>query len=107
MFIMAEEIYNYLTFVQIFSALEMFASIKKGLADINVAVSLYYEIKVVFSRFANIFNIENKSMISLNVERNLENGSDALEDIDFDNSTKKDSTQPENDNSLQLRKGII
>ena len=107
MFIMAEEIYNYLTFVQIFSALEMFASIKKGLADINVAVSLYYEIKVVFSRFANIFNIENKSMISLNVERNLENGSDALEDIDFDNSTKKDSTQLENDNSLQLRKGII
>ena len=68
MFVLKEEIYHNLTFILIFSTLEMFASIKKGLADINIGASLYYEIKVIFSRFANIFNIENKSMIRVNEE---------------------------------------
>ena len=67
-FIMVEEINHDLTFLKIFSALEMFASIKKGLSEFNIGVSLYYEIKVVFDRFASIFNIKNKSMIQVDEE---------------------------------------
>ena len=63
MFILVEEVYHDLNFVKIFSTLEMFASLKFLLMVTNMAVGLYFELKVVFGRFANIFNIENKSMI--------------------------------------------
>ena len=82
----------------------MFASIKKGLADINIGVSLYYEIKVIFNRFANIFNIENKSMIQVNEESkdiNLDNSSNiilASKEIFVEDSSNRFSADPEKDN---------
>ena len=103
MFILTEEIYHNLTFVQIFSTLEMLASIKKGLLDINVGVSLYYEIKVIFSRFANIFNIENKSMIQVDEgskEINFDHSSNLIlesKEIFVEDSSKRFSEDPEQD----------
>ena len=52
-----------LNFAIIFSTLEIFSSVRRNLALLNIGVGLYFEMKVVFGRFASIFNIENKSMI--------------------------------------------
>ena len=41
----------------------MIATIKVRLTSWSASMSLYYELKVVFERFASVFNIENKSMI--------------------------------------------
>lgn len=52
-----------LTFAIIFSTLEMFASVKRSLTFMNIGVGLYFELKVIFGRFAIVFNIEEKAMI--------------------------------------------
>ena len=95
----------------------MFASIKKGLADINIGASLYYEIKVIFSRFANIFNIENKSMIRVNEESkdiyfdhfNNNNNNRPSKEILFEeeDSIKTESAEHERNHLYETRKGII
>ena len=54
-----------LNFAIIFSTLEIFSSVRRNLALLNIGVGLYFEIKVVFGRFASIFNIKNKSMIEI------------------------------------------
>ena len=59
----------------------MFASIQKGLTDSNIAIGLYFEIKVIFDRFANIFNIENKSMIQIDQETKEINSSGSANSI--------------------------
>ena len=43
----------------------MFSSIKFNLTYVNIGLGLYYELKVVFSRFASIFNIKNTFMIEI------------------------------------------
>lgn len=63
MFVLASEVYHTLSFIAIFSSIEMMTTVKKKLTGWTQAMSLYYELKVVFERFASVFNIENKSMI--------------------------------------------
>ena len=41
------------------------ATLKRNLLLVNMGTGLYYELKVVFGRFASVFNIENKSMIEI------------------------------------------
>ena len=80
-FVLAEEVNHDLTFSKIFSALEMFASIKFSLTIANIGVGLYFEIKVVFGRFASIFNIENKSMIQIDEEKQGTNILDSTNNV--------------------------
>ena len=69
MFILADTIGpKGLTFALIFSTLEIFSSVRRSLTWLNIGVGLYFEIKVVFGRFASIFNIPNKSMIEIDPE---------------------------------------
>jgi hypothetical protein len=65
MFILASTVNNDLTFAIIFSTLEMIASLKINTTQFVSGVGLYYEIKVVFTRFASIFNVQIKSMIEI------------------------------------------
>ena len=65
MFLMAAELNGTLTVPIIFSILEIMATLKRNLLLVNMGTGLYYELKVVFGRFASVFNIENKSMIEI------------------------------------------
>lgn len=52
-------------FPKIFSVLEIMSSLKVNVLMFVLGMGLYYEIKVIFARFASIFNLENKSMIHI------------------------------------------
>lgn len=41
------------------------ASLKLNVLVLSLGIGLYYEIKVVYGRFASIFNIENTTMIEI------------------------------------------
>ena len=57
MFIMTAYLNNSLTVPVIFSILEIMATLKRNLLLVNMGTGLYYELKVVFGRFASVFNI--------------------------------------------------
>ena len=65
MFILTYNFTGRLTFAIIFATLEMFASVKRSLTFMNIGVGLYFELKVIFSRFAIVFNIKNTSMVEI------------------------------------------
>ena len=52
-----------LTLSQIFSTLDIIINFKVAIFIFDIGLDFYYEVKVVFARFASIFNIENVSMI--------------------------------------------
>jgi len=63
MFVVAHYIQTVLTLSKIFSTLDIIINFKQSLAYMTIGLGFYYEVKVVFERFASIFNIENVSMI--------------------------------------------
>jgi hypothetical protein len=54
-----------LNLAKIFSVLEITTTLKMTILLVVLGVGLYYEIKVVFSRFASIFNLEEKAMLRI------------------------------------------
>lgn len=65
MFIIASYTGEGLTFAKIFSVLEVMTALKLNALLLILGLGLYFELKVVFSRFSNIFNIEFKTMIPI------------------------------------------
>ena len=65
MFVLTAYLNDSLTVPVIFSILEIMATLKRNLLLVNMGTGLYYELKVVFGRFASVFNIQNKSMIEI------------------------------------------
>lgn len=63
MFVVAHYANTELSFAKIFSTLEIMTSLRLYTFLMVLALGLYYELKVVFDRFASIFNIEPKSMV--------------------------------------------
>lgn len=51
-----------------FSALEIMVSLRLSTLLLIMGVSFYYEVKVVFERFASVFNIEPRQMIRIHPE---------------------------------------
>jgi hypothetical protein len=52
-----------LNMAKMFSSLEIMFSLKMATYSFSCALDFYYQIKVTFERFANIFNIKNTAMI--------------------------------------------
>lgn len=50
---------------KVFSVLEIMSALKMNVLMFSTGLGIYYELKVIFGRFANIFNIANKSMIKV------------------------------------------
>jgi glycerol-3-phosphate acyltransferase PlsY len=50
-------------FTKIFSVLEIMSSLKANVLMFTLGMGLYYELKVIFGRFASVFNLENVSMV--------------------------------------------
>jgi hypothetical protein len=46
----------------------MMGTLKRKVTCLVIGVGLYFELQVVFCRFANIFNIENTTMIKIDEE---------------------------------------
>ena len=65
MFVAAHYAQTDLTFPKIFSTLEIITNFKQSISTFSRGISFYYEVRVVFERFASIFNIENASMIEI------------------------------------------
>ena len=65
MFIMVYQIKGTLTLPIIFSILEIMTTLKRNLMVFNTGSGFYFELKVVFGRFASVFNTENKSKIEI------------------------------------------
>lgn len=65
MFIVAYYASTGLTLAKIFSTLEVATALKQTIIMMALGLGVYYEIKVVFGRFANIFNIENTCMLQI------------------------------------------
>lgn len=65
MLYVASRVGTELTYAKIFSALEIVVCLKFYTLAVVLAVALFYEIKIVFQRFATVFNLENKSMIQI------------------------------------------
>ena len=63
MFVAAHYAQIDLTLSKIFSTLDIIISFKISIFIFAFGLGFYYEVKVVFERFASIFNIENISMI--------------------------------------------
>ena len=82
MFVIASEVSHILTFSKIFSTLEIMASLRNTMNILINGVALYYELKVVFGRFASIFSLENKSMIEVDefTKQAIEKKPEILED---------------------------
>lgn len=54
-----------LTYAKLFSTLEMLSCLKYYVFSATIAIGSYYEVRVIFERYANIFNLKNKSMIKV------------------------------------------
>lgn len=65
MFVAAHYANTQLDLAKIFSTLEIIMNFKLSIFMFILGLGFYYEVKVVFGRFANIFNIENTSMIKI------------------------------------------
>jgi hypothetical protein len=68
MFVAAHYAQTSLTLSKIFSTLDIIICFKGSIFMFAAGLGLYYEAKVVFERFASIFNIENISMIQIDPE---------------------------------------
>lgn len=55
-----------LDLAKIFSCLEVIFSFRYSIFMLIMGVGFYYEVSVVFGRFANIFSIKNVSMVEIN-----------------------------------------
>jgi hypothetical protein len=71
MYIVAHYTDNELSFPKIFSSLEVIFAFKFSIFMLGLGLGFYYEVIVVFARFASIFKIENKSMIQIDEETKL------------------------------------
>ena len=65
MFVAAHYAQTDLTLSKIFSTLDIIINFKLSIFMFVSGLGFYYEVKVVFERFASIFNIENVSMIEI------------------------------------------
>jgi hypothetical protein len=65
----------------IFSVMEIRTTIKTSVMHMVMGIGLYYETKVTLSRFALIFNIEERSMINVDEESKIYDPDGKLEDI--------------------------
>jgi len=63
MFVAAHYAQTDLTLSKIFSTLDIIINFKLSIFLLASALGFYFEVKVVFERFASIFNVENISMI--------------------------------------------
>lgn len=54
-----------LDLAKIFSCLEVIFSFRYSIFMLIIGVGFYYEVKVVFCRFATIFSIKNLSMVEI------------------------------------------
>jgi hypothetical protein len=54
-----------LTMPKIFSTLEVIFAFKYSIFMLGVGLGFYYEVKVVFQRFASIFSIKRTAMIQI------------------------------------------
>ena len=63
MFVAAHYAQTDLTLSKIFSTFDIIINFKLAIFILATGLGFYYEVKVVFERFASIFNIENISMI--------------------------------------------
>ena len=64
-YVLAANLNDILSVAVIFATLEMMACLRKKLTCFVQGIAMYYEMKVVFNRFAKIFNIKSKSMIEI------------------------------------------
>lgn len=55
-----------LTNVKIFATLELLGTLRVVVLYIGIAISFYFELVVIFERFCQILNIEDKRMIDIN-----------------------------------------
>jgi len=62
-FVAAHYVQTELTLSKIFSTLDIIINFKMSISILASGLGFYYEVKVVFERFASVFNIENVSMI--------------------------------------------
>jgi hypothetical protein len=65
MFLAAHYFTDNLTIPIIFSSLEIFVSIKASVYTLSVGLGFYYEIQVVFARFASVFNMPRIAMLKI------------------------------------------
>lgn len=61
---------NDLDFNRIFSTLEIMASFQLSVFIFSLGLGFYYEVDVVLSRFASVFNIEDTCMIKIDPKTN-------------------------------------
>ena len=52
-----------LTLAKIFSTMELMVTTRLLVFELGMAIGFYYELKVIFERFTNIYNIADKRMI--------------------------------------------
>lgn len=62
-YVIASEVNHSLTLAAIFSLLEMMSTIRYSIMFGTDGVAVYFELLVVYERFASFFNLKNKSMI--------------------------------------------
>ena len=67
---LAIQFHNGLSFSQIFSAIEIINGLKYYIFCSVQGIGLYYEIMVVFERFANVLNIKSESMVEVSQKDN-------------------------------------
>lgn len=68
MYIVAHYAGTHLSIPKIFSTLEVIFAFKYSIFMLGVGLGFYYEVKVVFERFASIFSIKRTSMIEIDPE---------------------------------------
>jgi hypothetical protein len=68
MYVVAHYAGTDLTMAKIFSSLEIIFSLKFGIIMLSNGLDFYYQIKVTFERFANIFNIKRIAMTHIDFE---------------------------------------
>jgi hypothetical protein len=68
MFLVAHYSGTDLAITKIFSSLEIIFSLKFAIYMFNNALDFYYQIKVTFERFVNIFNIKRIAMAHIDFE---------------------------------------
>jgi hypothetical protein len=62
MYVVASEVNHNLTLAVIFTMLEMMSTIRESVMSWIEGVGFYYELQVVYGRFAGVFNLKNTSM---------------------------------------------
>lgn len=68
MYVVAHYAGTGLSTAKIFSSLEVIFSFKFSIFMLSLGFGFYYEVKVVFTRFASIFNMKRTAMIEVDPE---------------------------------------